>query len=218
MMRANLLPRPRENVRILGLGLDRDAARDVVLGIVILILVTVLGLAIESFRLERIEAAQARADAALAASASDRREAKDLAQDVARYQQIAREALFYRDSGAEAALAIVRLGNGLPSRVWLDGLERENNAYRVSGDTADIGLVGETIVALGRSDPAATAKLLSVEDRHRAGVHFQATVRRAGELATSSGVPLADSPLRGGAPGAVHVGGPFAHQAPVPIR
>jgi len=204
MMRANLLPRPRENVRIFGLGFDRDAVRDVLLGIAIVIVVAVLGFAIESFRLGRIEAAQTRADAALAASASDRREAKELAQDVARYQQIAREALFYRDSGADVALAIVRLGNELPSRVWLDDLEHENNAYRVSGDTADIGLVGETIVALGRSDPTATAKLLNIEDRHSAGVHFQANLRRPGDPASTPGMPLS--------------GGPFVHRAPVPIR
>ena len=178
MIRANLLPRPKERVLLLGLDIDVDYLRQAVVGLAIVVAVALLGIGIESLRLHRLEAAAADADAAIAAGAPARAESKRLALDVARYQEFSREARLYRRSGADAAVALARIGNTLPDRVWLDAMDHDAGGYRLTGGSHSVDALGGTILAIGRALPSARASLVNIDnhDAARNGVRFTARV------------------------------------------
>ena len=175
MIRANLLPRPRERVGFGGLDVDAEHARQALLGFTIVALVALVGIAIESFRVGRLEAVAAEQDRAIAAQTTMRARVKTLALDVARYQTFAREARRFRESGADAAIALARIGNSVPDRVWLTSLERQDGGYEVVGAARSVDGLGAAMFALGASTPRTRATLVNIDNRTQTdGVRFTA--------------------------------------------
>ena len=179
MIRANLLPRARTTVRAAGIALDADHLRQAFVGLAVVALIALLGIGIGELRLHRIELAAAHAEAAIGALSRDRAASKRLALDVAHYQEFAREAQHYRHSGAEIAVTIARIGNGLPDAAWLDELSHSQAGYELTGGARAVGVVGDAIARLGRALPATDASLVSLENRNADGIHFDAHLVQA---------------------------------------
>jgi hypothetical protein len=178
MIRANLLPRPSESLALFGFQLDADYLRQALLGVSIVAAIALLGVGIEMLRLHRLGVAANDADAALLARAPVRVESKRLALEVARYQQIAREAGAVRRSGPAAAVAIARIGNAVPARVWLDSLTRTSNGFELSGGSRSVDALSGAMVMLNRALPQRTASLVSIDNRNSAsdGIRFTARI------------------------------------------
>jgi Tfp pilus assembly protein PilN len=193
MMRANLLPRPKEKVDVFGFELDAEYVRQSVAGLCLVAAVAALGIGIEYFRMQRLEAAIATERQALAANAAQSAEARRLAVDVARFQALARAADAFRRSGNDAAIGVARIGNALPDRVWLDALTRKGTGYELSGTARSVDALGTTMHDLGAALPEKNPGLLSIDNRDslRTGVTFSAQVndRETPPPAVSSGSP-----------------------------
>jgi hypothetical protein len=177
-MRANLLPRPKELVTVFGLELDAKHLRQALLGIAVVACVALIGIGIESLRLHRIESAAAAEEATLAENAPKREEAKRLALDVARYQEIAREEETVRRSGALAAVRIARIGNAIPSRVWLDSLTHEASGYELVGGSRSVDALSGAMLGLGAALPGRATALVNIDNRDQLadGVRFTARI------------------------------------------
>ncbi|MGH7728850.1 MAG: hypothetical protein ACREM2_08675 [Vulcanimicrobiaceae bacterium] len=176
MIRANLLPRRSDRLSLFGATIERDLLRRLGIGLAVIVAVALLGIAIESLRLQRLGALAQREEAILAREAPLRRAAQRLAMEVAGYQEFAREAAATRASGAQAALAIARLGNAIPRDAWLDRLAADAGGFTVSGASRSVSAIGRTIVLLGRAFPAARAGVVSLDDRDRGPLRFTAEV------------------------------------------
>ncbi len=176
MIRANLLPRPKETLGLFGLEFDAEYVRQALLGLGIAAVVGSLGAGIETLRIHRLTGAVAEAESALAARAPERAQAKRLALDVARYQEFARQAQFFRRSGGDAALTVARIGNEVPSGVWVDQIAREQNGYDLDGGSRSVAVISGAIVSLGNALPRSTASLVDIQNRGDDGVHFSARV------------------------------------------
>jgi len=176
MIRANLLPRPKETLGAFGVELDADYVRQALLGFAIVVVVAFLGIGIEQLHVRGLQTAADRFDAVLAERSSARAESKRLALEVARYQQFARQAQTSRRSGPAAAVDIARLGNGVPNRVWLESLAHSSAGYDLSGGADNVDVVSGAIVTLGRALSNNGASLVSVENRPGNGVRFDAHV------------------------------------------
>ncbi|MGP6159193.1 MAG: hypothetical protein ACLPYS_17080 [Vulcanimicrobiaceae bacterium] len=170
-----MLPRPKEHVKLAGLSLDGEYLREALYGLALVLLVAALGAGIELIRLERLHAAAADAEQLLAVQAAERAEAKTLALDVARYQEYSREAQAMRDSGARAAVAIARIGNGTPDHVWLDSIAPAHEGYGVTGQSKSIDALGVAVLSFGRALPGERASLVSTE--HHEGETLRFTAR-----------------------------------------
>ena len=177
MIRANLLPRPKEHVNLLGLSFDREHLREALAGLSLVLLVAFLGAGIEFLRLQRLQRAAADAERLLSVQAAERAEAKALALEVARYQEYSREAEAMRDSGARAAVAIARIGNGTPAHVWLDSIAPERQGYGLTGQSKTIEALGVTVLSLGRALPGERASLVSTEHHEGQTLRFTARLR-----------------------------------------
>jgi len=178
MMRANLLPRPKESIALFGFDFDADYLRQALLGFAIAGAIALTGAGIETLRLQRYLTAAANAEAALLASSARRSETKRLALDVARYQEITREAAAVRESGPAAAAQIARLGNSVPSGVWLDSLAHSGGGFEVNGSSRSVDGLGRALVALGAAQQGPAASLLSIDNRNPEanGITFAARV------------------------------------------
>ena len=178
MIRANLLPRPKETIALFGFELDGDYARQALVGFAVVIAVALLGIGIETMRTQRLEAAARDAESALAAHGPARIESQRLALDVARYQEIAREAAAVGRSGATAAIEIARIGNAVPERVWLDSLAHSPSGFDLAGGTSSVDTLSGTILTLGDALPGRAASLVSIDNRDAgaAGIRFTARI------------------------------------------
>ncbi|MBC5800201.1 MAG: hypothetical protein GIX03_07905 [Candidatus Eremiobacteraeota bacterium] len=176
MIRANLLPRPKETFGVFGVAFDAEYLRQALLGLAIAAAVTLLGAGIEALRVHRLTAAVAEADGAIAARAPERAQAKRLALDVARYQQFARQAQLFRRSGSDVAIAIARIGNEVPSGVWVDQIAHEQDAYDLNGGSRSVSVISDAMLSLGSAIPGTTASLVDIQNRSDDGVHFSARV------------------------------------------
>ena len=180
MIRANLLPRPKESFSLFGLRVDAEYARIVLAGAVLVILVASIGFAIERFRIERLEAEVADATAIVAAHAPERAAAEQLAFQLANYESFARATAAFRRSGAEAAVTVARIGNALPRTVWLDRIDRDPGGFTLAGTARRIDAVGDAIVSLASTPSAKSADIVSLD----AGDESARTVRFSARLLT----------------------------------
>lgn len=178
MIRANLLPRARERIDFGGIDIRSEYVRQTSFGLLVVAVVVAIGVGIELLRLSRLEAAATQQEIRIAANAPQRAQAKSLALEVARYQSFAAEARAYRRTGTDVALALARIGNSVPERVWVDSLERSTDgAYAIVGGAKNVDMLGGTIVSLGRANPQTHASLVSIDARQNDGsVHFAARV------------------------------------------
>jgi hypothetical protein len=179
MMRANLLPRPKERVNLIGLSLDREYLREALAGAAVVFIIALLGTGIELARLHRLHAAAYTTEALLRTQAGKRARAKALALEVARYQEYSREAELLRDSGARAAVEIARLGNATPSHVWLDSIAPGRGGYGLTGQSKSIDALGVAVFSLGRALPGERASLVSTEQHEGEALRFTARVVEA---------------------------------------
>ncbi len=177
MMRANLLPRPKERVGLAGIDVDAEYLRQALFALAIVAIVALAGVGIESLRISRLEAAADEQDRIVASHAPMRAQIKALALEVARYQSFAREAQAYRRSGADAAIALARIGNSVPANVWLTSLEHQSAGYDVVGGAESVDQLGSAMLSLGHAMPSSAATLVNIDNREREGtVRFTARV------------------------------------------
>jgi hypothetical protein len=176
MIRANLLPRPKEHITFFGLSLNGERLREALLGLLVVLFVALLGIGIELIRLQRLQGAASDAERFLSAQARERAEAKSLALDVARYQEYSREAQAMRDSGARAAVAIARIGNRTPAHVWLDSIAPTHQGYGLTGQSKSIDSLGIAVLSLGRALPGERAALVSTEHHEGDTLRFTASI------------------------------------------
>ncbi|GAC1442285.1 MAG: hypothetical protein NVS2B3_08280 [Vulcanimicrobiaceae bacterium] len=178
-MRANLLPRPKERINFASIDLDAQYVRQALLAVALVALVALAGIGVETLRVARLEAAAAQQDAAIAVNVNKRAEIKALALEVARYQSFEREAQAFRRSGADVAVALARIGNSIPDRVWLTSLQHQTAGYDVVGGARSVDQLGGTVLALGRALPRTRSTLVNIDNRSKTGVQFTARVGAA---------------------------------------
>jgi hypothetical protein len=176
VIRANLLPRPKETFGAFGIDLDADYVRQGMLGLAIVVVVALIGIGIELLHLSRLRGEAQTLETAIAQSAADRGESKTLALEVARYQEFARQAQLSRRSGPAAAIAIARIGNDVPRHAWLDTLAHSDAGYDLSGGASTVETISTAITALGHALPGSGATLVSVENHPSDGIRFGAHV------------------------------------------
>jgi len=200
MIRANLLPRARERVGFVGVDIDSDYIRQTFFGLLVVVAVIAIGVSIELLRLTRLDAAAAEQERRIAADAPRRAEVKALALEVARYQAFASEAGAFRRSGTDAAIALARIGNSIPNRVWIDSVERVGDGgYTVAGGAGNVAVLGSTVVSLGRALPKTRAAIVTIDTRQNDGnVRFSARI--ADPASVASPVPGAPAARPGGTP------------------
>ncbi|GAC1544764.1 MAG: hypothetical protein NVS3B16_13290 [Vulcanimicrobiaceae bacterium] len=175
-----MLPRPKERIGVAGLDLDAEYLRQALFGLLVVLAVAGIGVGIESLRLARLDSATVEQELRIATNAPRRAQVKSLALEVARYQSFAREAHAYRRSGTDVAVALARIGNSIPERVWLDSLDRQTDGYTVAGGAASVDTLGGTIVALGRALPDTHAMLVNIDNRASQGNGVRFSARIAG--------------------------------------
>jgi len=163
VIRANLLPPRKEKLRIFGVGIERELAATWAFAAA-----AVAAVAAGTFGVEALAAARAQRDvdaatAAVAAHAAFRSRAQALALEVARYQEFARELDIVSPSGSERADDVVRVGNALPRRVWLDSLVSSGDHIELSGTSASLEAMGTALAALDGALPGSTATLVRLE-------------------------------------------------------
>jgi hypothetical protein len=181
MIRANLLPHPNERLTVFGTDINAGYLRQALLGAAIAAAIAILGNGIEMLRLHRYEAAANDTNAALMSRAAMRAESKRLALDVARYQEIAREADDVRRSGPSAAVAIARIGNAIPTGVWLDSLTHTATGYELGGESRSVDALGGAILTLNHALPQRTATLVSIDNREATPDAIRFAARIAGD-------------------------------------
>ncbi len=179
MIRANLLPRPKETFGAFGVELDADYVRQALLGITIVVVVALIGIGIEQLHQSRLRGVAESLERVIASHASERAESKSLALEVARYQEFARQAQASRRSGPEAAIAIAHIGNDVPGHAWLDSLAHSDSGYDISGGAVSVDEISSTILRLGGALPASAATLVSIDNHEHEGVRFNAHVGAA---------------------------------------
>jgi hypothetical protein len=163
VIRANLLPRPKQKLAVFGFELDAEYVRQSLAGLGLAALVAGIGFGIERVRIDRGAAQLRELQAAVAQRAPERTVAGRLALEVARYQEFEREADIVRGSGADAALDVARIGNAVPDSVWLDALERDPTGYAVSGKSLALGGVANAMLGLSDARSDARVELVSMD-------------------------------------------------------
>jgi len=180
VIRANLLPREAESLTILGVGIAvQDVRRIIALTILAAILLAGVG-GVQIWRERQLLAAATDAEAQLDLQSQLRRRVAALARDVALLQRIERESAVARNSGNRAALAIARIGNAIPPRVWLSTLDRHPDGYFISGSGDSYGGIATALRALDHVVSPKRARLGGAS-RSATGVLF--TIRLATERA-----------------------------------
>jgi Tfp pilus assembly protein PilN len=163
MIRANLLPRPKESVSFFGLQVDSEYARETLAALGLSVLVASIGFSLETLRIAHLEADVAAQERAIDARSTERASAKDLALETARYERIDRDVHRYRASGNAIAVQIARLGNRTPSNVWLDTMEHTESGFTVSGRARSIAGIGNAMAAFGSAPNILRADLVSID-------------------------------------------------------
>jgi len=167
VIRANLLPPPQERLRIFGFAIERELGTAVLLAAATVAGAAAGTLGLETLACARLQGAVTRAEVAARADASVRAQARRLALDVARYQEFAREMAIVSRSGPERAAAVVRVGNAVPPRVWLDGLVPSVDHIDLTGTSASLETMGMALRSLDRALPGSIASLVHLEPRAR---------------------------------------------------
>jgi hypothetical protein len=163
MIRANVLPRPKESLSLFGLRIDSEYAREALAALGLSIIVASIGLSLEAMRIAHLEAGVSEQERVIDARSFERASAKDLALETARYERIDRDARLYRSSGNDIALQIARIGNRVPSGVWLDTMEHTDSGYTVSGDARSIARIGDAIAGFASVTKISQADLVSID-------------------------------------------------------
>ncbi len=163
MIRANLLPPRSERLRFFGVAIERQLAVTFAFATT-----AVAGAAAATFGLEALACGRLQRDvdvatAEVVAHAPFRVRAQALALDVARYQEFARELAIVSPSGLERADDVVRVGNALPRRVWLDSLVSSGKRIELGGTSASLDAMGTALAALDGALPGSTATLVRLE-------------------------------------------------------
>lgn len=154
MIRANLLPRERSRVVILGLSLEIDRIHYAAAVALIATLAFSATAAIEWWRAQYVREAALRLEVSLARQDHLRRRVASLAREVALLQQIDRESEDAHHSGNDAAAALGRIGNAVPAGVWLDALTPAPDGYLMSGGGRSLDEIAAMLSAFARLDAA----------------------------------------------------------------
>jgi hypothetical protein len=180
MIRANLLPPPRDALRVLGATVDRRYAREGAIGLVVLCAVAALTFGIECWRASALQAQAVSLERLVAEDAPRRRELAAAAIDVARLEQLQREADARRRSGNDVAATLIAIGNAMPARVWLDGIERGTNGFTVDGGAPSLDDVGDALVSVARWLPRYVPSITSIARADGGGsLHFSVQLQAA---------------------------------------
>jgi Tfp pilus assembly protein PilN len=163
MIRANVLPRPKESVSLFGIRVDAEYAREALGALGLSVLIAAIGFSLEAMRIAHLEADVANQERAIDARSVERSSAKNLALEAARYERIDLEARRYRSSGNAVAVQIARIGNRIPNGVWLDTMEHTDSGYTVSGDARSIAGIGDAIAGFSRVPEILRADLVSID-------------------------------------------------------
>jgi Tfp pilus assembly protein PilN len=191
MIRANLLPASRDALVLFGANLDRRLVRDAAGGLVLLCLVSAGTYGVQEVRLTSLRRDAERLEQSVAANSMQRREVAATAAVVARLEQLRRETEVRRRSGNEVAATLIAIGNAVPLRVWLDGIDRTANGFVVTGAATSLDDVGQTLVAVERSMPGYAPSLAGVSREENGSVlHFSL------QLQSASASPPARAPQR----------------------
>ena len=125
VIRANLLPQSKRRFGIGAVSLESASIKELSIALAIVVLVGVVGIAIESLRARSLEQTALLLEGRIASSSRARAQAKSLALDVARFQEFQREERLHRTSGGDAAAAIASIGNVVPRSAWLDSIAHD---------------------------------------------------------------------------------------------
>jgi Tfp pilus assembly protein PilN len=189
MIRANLLPVSGEALSLFGASLERRLVRDAIAGLIVLCLVSATTYAIEQFRLSGLRHAAESLEQAVALNATRRRELAAMAADVARLEQLQREAETRRRSGNAVAATLIAIGNAVPMRVWLDDIDQSNTGFVVSGGASSLDDVGDALVAVERAMPGFAPSLANISREDSGPVlHFSVQLRDV--LAPAAQAPI----------------------------
>jgi Fimbrial assembly protein (PilN) len=162
---------------VIARDLGADHVRQALTGLGSVIAIVIVGIAIETFRLQRLETMAHNSDTALFARASMRVKSQRLTNDLARYREIGREAKTVRLSGPFAAVSIARIGNAIPARVWLESLDRTSNGFELSGQSLSVDALSEAMLSLARVSSHGTALLVSIDRRDTTSNIIRFTLR-----------------------------------------
>lgn len=163
MIRSNLLPPRNEKLRLFGLGVEREIAVTLAFAATMIACAAAVTFGLESLAVAQLQRDVDAANATLAAHAPFRARAQALALDVARYQEFARELAIVSASGPERADDVVRVGNAMPPRVWLDSLVSHADHVELTGTSATLDAMGTALAALDAALPASSATLVRLE-------------------------------------------------------
>jgi Tfp pilus assembly protein PilN len=109
------------------------------------------------------------ADRIATAERVDARDERAIA-DLAHARRVQAAVLAAHADTGRAANAIARIGNRLPSQTWLTNLRDDPaGGWSIAGRSTRIDEIGATLAAIGRLDPAATARLVSIAASGRTG-------------------------------------------------
>jgi Tfp pilus assembly protein PilN len=118
----------------------------------------------ERSRLARLDAELAAMhDRLIAAEQSDARDER-VRRDVLAARGVRDAVLDARRASIADANAIARLGNRLPPQTWLTSLSAaRTGTWSIGGRSTQLEQVGATLATIGRLDPAASPRLVSLE-------------------------------------------------------
>jgi Tfp pilus assembly protein PilN len=184
MIRANLLPRPKETLSLFGLRLDSEYAREGIAALGLSVLVASVGFSLETLRIVHLESDVAEQERAVDFRSIEREAAKAVALETARYERVDRDAHFYRSSGNAIAVQIARIGNRIPNGVRLDAIEHAENGFTVNGEARSIAAIGNAMTAFAGVPDIRRADLVSIDaDRSSAdSAAFTANITSSPEV------------------------------------
>jgi len=182
MIRANLLPRPKEHLNVFGFRIDAEYFKETMLALLAVSVVALTCIAFEYFRAYRLAAASIDAEAIIASQSDHRRKTHEVALDLARLQALERATGILHNTGNDAALAIARIGNPFPAGTWLDAISVTNaGAFRLSGGARDIDSLSVAIRNLAHAGAGGASPAVDIADPDQGALRF--TIRASGALA-----------------------------------
>jgi len=162
MMRVNLLPREPETIQIAGKRFDRGGLQRLAVLALIATLALLGSSGAQVLREERFRSFAAQAERQLELDAPMRNQVSTVAHEVALLQRIDRESALSRHSGNDAAQALIRLGNAIPSGAWLSSIDRRPDGYFLSGGARDLATIARTLDGLESATPRSGAHLAGI--------------------------------------------------------
>ena len=186
MIRANLLPVSRDSWAFFGGSFDRRAGAHLALCALAVFFAGGIAFAAQHVRLAIALGEAQRLEERVLQNAGRREHIRTTAADVARLQQLLREAESRRLSGNEIAATLAAIGNAVPAPVWLEGIDRRSDGFVVTGGAETLDQVGDTLVSVARTMPAAQPSLgaLSLDERGKS-LHFSLVLRAPAQTETS---------------------------------